>query len=85
MPKPITFQQPPKVKGYARKKVTITVDPVDMKLIKEFADQQSEASGIKVSIANVLTTAFYQQWPNIRKKKRQLEKEAHGRKHNRRP
>jgi hypothetical protein len=82
MAKPITFKQPPKVKGQAQIPLYLKVDPLDKQLVKEFADEQSHMSGMKVSMGNVLMTAFYQQWPTIKKKKRELEKEAiHGRKY----
>jgi hypothetical protein len=82
MAKPITFKQPPKVKGQAQTPLQLAVDPLDKIIVKDFADEQTINSGIKVSMGNVLLTAFYQQWPEQKRKKRELEKEAiHGRKH----
>ncbi|WP_427007167.1 hypothetical protein [Pseudarthrobacter sp. H2] len=80
MTKPITFKQPPKVKGQAQVQMQLAVDSFDKQIVKTFAAEQSQTAGIKVSMGNVLMTAFYQQWPELRKKKRQLEREAHARK-----
>jgi hypothetical protein len=82
MTKHITFKQPPKVKGQSQVQMQLAVDPVDKIIVKHFADEQTVHAGIKVSMGNVLLTAFYQQWPELRKKKEQLKKEAtHERKH----
>lgn len=83
MAKPLTFKRPPKVKGRAMIPLYLRVDPIDKQIVQDFAARVSESSGIKVSSGNVLMTSFYQQWPEERKKKLKLEKEAHGRKHSR--
>jgi hypothetical protein len=82
MAKPITFKRPPKVKGQAMVPLYLRVDPIDKIVVQEFSARQTENSGIKVSPANVLMTTFYQRWPEERKKKLRLEKEAlHGRRY----
>jgi hypothetical protein len=81
MVKPLKFKQPPKVKGRAMVPMSLKADPIDKEIVKNFAARVSETAGIKVSSANVLMTSFYQQWPEERKKKLKLEKEAYGRKH----
>ncbi|MDI3211788.1 hypothetical protein [Arthrobacter sp. AL12] len=82
MVKPITFKQPPKVKGRTMVPLQLKVDPIDKVIIQEFAARMTETSGIKVAASNVLITTFYQRWPEERKRKLTLEKEAiHGRKY----
>jgi hypothetical protein len=80
MPKPITFKRPPKVKGHAMVPMYLRTDEIDKQIVQDFAARVTETAGIKVSSANVLMTSFYQQWPEERKKKLRLEKEAYGRK-----
>jgi hypothetical protein len=81
MVKPITFKRPPKVKGRSMPSTHLKFDPIDKMMFKRRARRASDASGIKVSIGNILQTAYYQQYPEDRKESDRLKKEAHGRKH----
>jgi hypothetical protein len=76
MAKPIKFKRPPKVKGRTMPSTHLKFDPIDKTIFKRRAQRASEASGMKVSIGNVLQTAYYQQYPEDRKESDRLKKEA---------
>lgn len=84
-PTPVTFKKPSKVKGRSKDHMHLKVEPAAKLVISKFAARVSKTSGITVSPANVLVTAFGQQWPEEAEKIRKLEKEAYGRKQHKRP
>lgn len=82
MPKPLKFKRPPKVKGRSMPSTHLKFDPIDKMIFKRRARRATEASGIKVSIGNILQTAYYQQYPEDRRESDKLKKEAaHERRH----
>lgn len=82
MPKPITFKKVPKVKGQKKSSTHSKFHPIDKMIFKRRAKRASEASGILVSLGQILETAYFQQYPEDKRESDRLKKEAeNGRKY----
>jgi hypothetical protein len=81
-PAPITFEKVPKVKGQKMKSSHMKFHHIDKLLFMRRAQRATEASGIKVSMAEILKTAYFQQYPEDKEESDRLKKEANSaRKH----